>query len=266
MRQDIHAVAPRLDALDEAVADIKARLQPTTGEPQLAYQALRLAESYAANLGPETEHYTDESDSLEHFGFRLARFGYTETDATGAATAAALHVALKAFSVLEIADTRVIEVWPLICGNHLHVTKRNVEMGWLGVRDWFPTLFSQECFEAEPAPIHLTASIEKNLETRTLPWASHLATYTQSSPERHLPSVLAEMRRLSRPDSIRIFLTRCSGTNPCETNEESYTEVTRLPKPHAENPPPRAGCAHQTSSPYLNAILGAALIPIPMNI
>lgn len=236
IRQDIHAVAPRLDALDEAVADIKARLQPTTGEPQIAYQALRLAESYAANLGPETEHYTDESDYLEHFRFGLARFGITDTDATGEETAEALHVALKTFSVLEIADTRVIEVWRLICGNHLHVTKINVEMGWLGVQDWFPTLFSQECFEEELARIDLSASIEKMLETGNMPWAIHLANYDRSFPESYLPSFLEWIRRLSRPDSIRIFLTRCSGTNRCETNEDIYTWVARLPKPHAREP------------------------------
>lgn len=236
MRQDIHAVAPRLDALDEAVADINVQIQPTTGEPQIADQALRLAESYAANLGPETGHYTDESDYLEHFGFGLARFGITDTDATGEETAAALHVALKAFSVLEIADTRVIEVWRLICGNHLHVTKLNVEMGWLGVRDWFPTLFSQECFEEELERIDLSASIEKMLETGNMPWAIHLANYDRSFPESYLPSFLEWIRRLSRPDSIRIFLTRCSGTNRCETNEDIYTWVARLPKPHAREP------------------------------
>ena len=236
MRQDIHAVAPRLDALDEAVADINVQIQPTTGEPQIACQALRLAESYADNLGPETEHYTDESDYLEHFELGLERFGITDTDATGEATAAALHVALKTFSVLEIADTRVIEVWRLICGNHLHVTKRNVEMGWLGVRDWFPTLFSQECFEEELERIDLSASIEKMLETGNMPWAIHLANYDRSFPESYLPSFLEWIRRLSRPDRIRIFLTRCSGTNRCETNEDIYTWVARLPKPHAREP------------------------------
>lgn len=231
-QRDIHSLVTRLDALDEAVGEIKARLHPTTSEPQIAYQALRLAESYAANLGPETGHYEDESDYLEDFGRGLARFGITQSEET----AAALHVALKAFSVLEIADTRVIEVWRLICGNHLHVTKLNVEMGWLGVQDWFPTLFSQECFEEELARIDLSASIEKMLETGNMPWAIHLANYDRSFPESYLPSFLEWIRHLSRPDSIRIFLTRCSGTNRCETNEDIYTWVARLPKPQAREP------------------------------
>ncbi len=236
MPQDIHSLATRLDALDEAVADIKARLQPTTSEPQIAYQALQLAEGYAAKLGPETRYYDNERDYLERLAFGLERFGIIGSNAIGEETAAALHIALKAFLVLEIADTRVIEVWRPICGNHLHVTKLNVEMGWLGVQDWFPTLFSQECFSEELARMDISASIEKMLETGNMPWAIHLANYDRSFPESYLPSFLEWIRRHSRPNSIKIFLTPCSGTNRCETNEDIYTWVARLPKPQAQEP------------------------------
>ena len=158
--------------------------------------------------------------------------------------AAAIHVALKAFPVCQIDDTRLLKVWRLMCGNHCHVTQIGVEMGWLGLQDWFPELFSQECFGEQLRQIDLEISIRKMLEIGNMPWVIHFSNSDRSFPESYLPRFLDWIIELSDGE-IRVFLTRCSGVNRCTENQDVYERVACLPAPEklepigAVNFPPR---------------------------
>ena len=174
---------------------------------------------------------------MENLNIFQRRFGLTnlENRKVSQEIAAAVHIAMKAFPALEIADERLIEIWQLICGDHLHITKINVELGWLGTQDWFPDLFSQECFDKRLEKIDLDISIRDMLKSGDMPWAIHLSNCDKSYPDSYLPSFLDWIRNICG-DSIRIFLTRCAGTNCCITNEEFYERIARLPKPNAPEP------------------------------
>ena len=216
MPQELQSLASRVQALEGAADDA----------PRVAYQAVQIGKRYAAQVSEEIERYEDENDYLSDFRFGLRHFAVTDADETEAA----IHVALKAFPAIELADPRVIEVWNLVCGNHLHVTTLNVEMGWLGVQDWFPYLFSQECFEEELERIHLSASIKNMLETGDMPWAIHLSHCDVSYPESYLPAFLNWIGDLGE-GGIRVFLTRSAGVNRCRTSTDVYARVARLPAP-----------------------------------
>lgn len=236
--QQIHeAVELFRDCLAETerkIAQIKTEQEEPlqiTDAPRIAHQAVQIGERYAAELGEEKERYPNEKEYLSDFEYCLKRFGVTDSDETSAA----IHVALKAFPALEIADTRVIEVWRLICNNHLHLTTIDVEMGWLGLQDWFPDLISSECFGERLERIDLDISIRKMLETGDMPWAIHLRNCDRSFPESYLPPFLDWVCDFGE-GSIRVFLTRCSGTNRCETSEEVYARGARLPEPQDKEP------------------------------
>ena len=170
-------------------------------------------------------------DYLEEFARYLRRFGVTSSDEA----ASAIHVALKTFPVLEVVDTRIIDVWRLMCDNHLHVTKIDVEMGWLGLQDWFPQLFSQECFGEQLRQMDLDISVRKMLERGDMLWAIHLNNCDRSFPESYLPRFLDWIDDFSA-GGVRVFLTRSSGINRCEMNQDVYDRVARLSKPQGLEP------------------------------
>ena len=235
----------QLEAVNSDISEIKSAVkeqnQPTDrqqaayealkiGEryaaaPQIAHQAQKIGEHYAAKLEEENEYYQDEEDYLSLFQFSLRRFGVTDSDET----ARAIHVALKAFPVLEIADTRIINVWDLMCNNHLHITRIIVEMGWIGLQDWFPDFFADECFGERLKRINLDLSVRKMLEMGDMLWAIRFSNCDRSFPDGYLPSFLKWTNNISKC-TIKVFLTRHLGTNRCEINEDFYTWAARLPK------------------------------------
>ena len=122
-----------------------------------------------------------------------------------------------------------------MCGGHLHVTQIDVEMGWLGLQDWFPGLFAQECFGEQLRRMDLDDSIRKMLEKGNMPWAIYFSNCDRSFPESYLPRFLDWIGDFSE-GGIRVFLTRCSGVNHCETNPDIYARVACLPKPQEPEP------------------------------
>ena len=238
-KESFQSFQTRLDGMERTTAEIKTAREAqhqTTNAPRIAYQAVQIGAHYAARLEEEIEHYQDENDYLEDFKFGLRRFGVTGSDEKDSGeTAAAIHVCLKAFPALEVSDTRIINVWRLMCDNHLHLTKIDVEMGWLGLQDWFPKLFSQECFAEQLRTMDLDISIRKMLEIGNMPWAIRFSDCDRSFPESYLPRFLDWIGEFF-DGSIRVFLTRCSGTNRCETNQDVYVRAARLPKPQGPEP------------------------------
>ena len=235
LQKHIESVKVWLDGINRAIVEIKTKQEEqhrTTNAPRIAHQAVKIGERYAVKLEVEKEHYNDENDDyLEDFAYYLRRFGVTDSNET----ANAIHVALKAFPVLEVADTRIIKVWRLMCGDHLHFTQIDVEMGWLGLQDWFPKLFSQECFGEQLRQMDLDSSIRKMLERGNMPWAIHFSNCDRSFPDSYLPRFIDWIGDCSE-GAIRVFLTRCSGMNRCETNQDVYARVACLPKPQEPEP------------------------------
>ena len=230
----VESTGVRLDQINKAIVEIKTMEREqnrTTSAPRIAHQSVQIGESYAANLREDREHYQDEDDYLSDFAFGLRRFGVTSSDETAAAN----HLAMKAFSALEVADTRIIDVWQLMCDNHLHVTKIDVEMGWLGLQDWFPKLFSQECFGEQLRQMDLDISVRKMLQGGDMLWAIHLNNCDRSFPESYLPKFLDWIDDFSA-GGVRVFLTRSLGINHCEMNQDVYDRVARLTKPQGLEP------------------------------
>lgn len=228
----------RLDGLDKKMAEIETEQEEQhqlTNAPRIANQAMRIGERYDSQLSEDNEHYSDEDDYLWNFTHCLRKFGVTNSGETGDEMAAAIHVALKAFPALEIDDTRVFEVWQLMCGNHCHITEIGVEMGWIGLQDWFPELFSQECFGEQLRQIDLEISIRKMLEIGEMPWVIHFSNCDRSFPESYLPRFLDWINELSDGE-IRIFLTRCSGVNRCAATQDVYERVACLLAPQKPEP------------------------------
>ena len=226
-------VANQVSEVKKAIASLESQIVNRADDqsvhitdcPRIAHQSVQIGERYDTQLQVESEHYSDENDYRLNFRHCLRRFGVTDSDET----ADAIHVAMKAFPALEATDTRIIEVWQLMCGNHLYVTNIDVEIGWLGLQDWFPKLFSQECFGERLRRMDLDISIRKMLEIGDMPWAIHLSNCDRSFPESYLPRFLDWIGDFSE-GAIRTFLTRCSGMNRCETNQDIYTRVASLPK------------------------------------
>ena len=224
----------RLDEINKAIVEIKRKQEEqhrTTNAPRIAHQSLQIGESYAVKLRKDREHYQDENDYLSDFAFGLRRFGVTSSDETAAAS----HLAMKAFSALEVADTRIVDVWRLMCDNHLHVTKIDVEMGWLGLQDWFPRLFSQECFGEQLRQMDFDISVRKMFQKGDMLWAIHLNNCDRSFPESYLPKFLDWIDDFSA-GGVRVFLTRSLGINRCEMNQDVYNRVARLSKPQGPEP------------------------------
>ena len=174
LQKHIESVKGWFDGMEKAITEIKtkqAKQHQTTPAPRIAHRAVQIGKHYAVKLEAEKEHYNDENDDyLEEFARCLRRFGVTSSNEA----ANAIHVALKTFPALEVADTRIIDVWRLMCDDHLHITKIDVEMGWLGLQDWFPKLFSQECFGEQLRKMDLDISVRKMLERGDMLWAIHL--------------------------------------------------------------------------------------------
>ena len=235
IQKNIESFEVRLDGINKAIVEIKTKQEEQyqmTDAPRIAHRAVQIGEHYAVNFGEEKEHYNDENDDyLDFFGFCLRKFGVTNSNET----ANAIHIALKTFPVLEVADTRIIRIWRLMCGDHLHITQIDVEMGWLGLQDWFPKLFSQECFGEQLRRMDLDSSIRKMLERGNMPWAIHFSNCDRSFPDSYLPRFIDWISDFSE-SAIRVFLTRCSGVNRCETNQDVYARVACLPKPQEPEP------------------------------
>ena len=235
LKKHVESIEAQLDGINKAIVEIKTKQEEQyqmTDAPRIAHRAVQIGEHYAFNFEEEKEHYDDENDDyLGFFRFCLRKFGVTNSNET----VNAIHVALKAFPVLEIADTRIIRIWRLMCGDHLHVTQIDVEMGWLGLQDWFPKLFSQECFGEQLRQMDLDSSIRKMLERGNMPWAIHFSNCDRSFPDSYLPRFIDWISDFSE-GAIRVFLTRCSGMNRCETNPDIYARVARLPKPQEPEP------------------------------
>ncbi len=223
--REVESFGVRLDAAEVAISEIKSK---TTDELRITDQALKLAEWYKTELQEKTERYADENEYWDDFCHFLQRFGIT--DRKDKEMAAAIHVALKAFPAVEIADPRIIKVWELMCDNHLYDTTINVEIGWLGLQNWFPEFFAEECFGIRLERVELKVSIEKMLKAGDMPWVICFCDCDRSFPEAYLPGFLDWVNSFCK-DWIRVFLIRCLGTNRCQTNEDFYERVARLPKP-----------------------------------
>lgn len=234
IQECVQSHGAHLDGLDRKIAEIRTEQEEQrqiTNAPRIAHQAVQIGEDFGLQLREENERYSDEDDYRSNFEHCLRRFGITDSGELATAS----HIALKTFSAIEIVDTRLIEVWRLMCGDHLHVTELNVEMGWLGLQDWFPELFSQECFGEQLRRVDLEASIKKMLEIGDMPWAIHMRNCDRSFPESYLPRFLDWINEFSVGE-IRIFLTRCSGVNRCEATHDVYERAACLPAPEKPEP------------------------------
>ena len=233
------SVRERLDSMDSAIAEIKSMVEEinVTKVQPIAPQAIEIGRRYKTKLTSDTGRYSNEKEYLEKMTIFQKKYGLTNLEVGDDAEeiAAAVHIAMKAFPALEITDDRLIKIWKLICSDHLHITKINVEMGWLGSQDWFPGLFSEECFDKRLEKIELAISIQEMLKLGDIPWAVHLNNCDKSFPDSYLPSFLDWIKKTCG-DGMKVFLTRCSGTNRCETSEDFYERVARLPKPNEQAP------------------------------
>lgn len=228
--EEIGTLEAKLNAVEDTISEIKSKM---TDEPRITAQPLKLAEWYETELKGKTERYTNENEYLEDFSDYLRRFDITGPE--GEDMAAAIHIALKAFPAIEIADPRIIKVWELMCDNHFYDITINVEMGWLGLQDWFPGLFAEECFGIRLERVELEVSIKKMLEVGDMPWVICFCNCDKSFPEAYLPGFLDWINDFYK-GFIKAFLIRCSGTNRCQTNEDFYERVARLPKPKNHEP------------------------------
>ena len=232
------SVTERLESMDSVIAEIKSMVEEhnQTRVQTIATQAIEIGRRYGAKLTSDTGRYNNEKAYLEKMTIFHKKYGLTNLEERyDEEIAAAVHVAMKAFPALEITDNRLIRIWRLICDEHLHTTKINVEMGWLGLQDWFPCLFSEECFNERLERNDLENSIREMLEIGDMPWAIHLNNCDKSYPDSYLSSFLDWIEKICG-DGIRVFLTRCSGTNRCVTSEDFYERVARLPKPNSQEP------------------------------
>ena len=228
------SIEERLNAMETAIAENNSMAEEhnqTDDKPNVVHKTLEIGEHYAAKLEAERKHYENEELYRSDFKYSLSRLGVTDSDVI----ADVIHVALKAFPVLEISDTRIIKGWELVCNNHLYYTRIIVGMGWLGLKDWFPDVLADECFGEELERKNLTLSAQKMLEMGDMIWAIQFSDCDRSLPEGYLPSFIKWINEFSN-DTIKVFLTRCAGTNRCEITEDTYALTARLPEPHTQEP------------------------------
>ena len=215
----------RLNEVENVITEIRSQ---TSGGPKIAAEALEIGKRYRTRLRNQDARYSDEEDYLSVFGHGLRKLGVTDSEEE----AKAIHVAMKAFPALEVTDApRIMRVWNMVCGNHLHFTTIYVEIGWFGLQDWFPDLFAQECFKERLEQIDLEISIRKMLELGNMPWIIYLRNCDRSFPETYLPRFLDWISGLC--SGIKVFLVRSSGINRCETSEDFYDRIARLPEPQS---------------------------------
>ena len=198
----------------------------TTESPQIACQAIEIGKQ-AVSLVKDKKKQKNEKSYIEEFGIPLWRLDIT--DSMDSIEVKAIHVALKAFSVIEITDPRMIDAWKAACGNNLHITTLDVGMGWLASKDFFPTYFSVKCFGEELRQIDLDASVDEMFNTSNMLWAIDIRNCDRSYPESYLPDFLHWIDK--HKAYTKVFLTRCLGENCCNTSFEIYNEVGQLPKP-----------------------------------
>ena len=218
----------RFVAMEKVITQIKSK---TTGGPKISTQALKIGERHKNTLIKKKERYDGEEDYLADFCYCLRRFGVSDSEEV----AKAIHIALKAFPAVEITDARIIKIWRLMCDDHFNLTTVNVEMGWLGLQDWFPDLFAEECFNEKLERSDLEISIKKMLELGNMPWVIYLRDCDRSFPDGYLPRFLNWIDELCK-GGIKVFLIRSFRTNRCTTNEDFYAQVARLPKPKDPEP------------------------------
>lgn len=220
----------RLNTTEVTVSEIQSEI---TDGPRVSAQALRIGKQFRTKLEGSIERYRDETEYLDRFCSYLRRIGIVDSGDEEISTA--IHIALKAFPAIEIADARIMRAWQLTCDNHFKLpTTINVEMGWLGLQDWFPDLFARQCFGERLEPTELEVSIKRMLELGNMLWAIYFRYCDRSFPDIYLPGFLDWISGFC--SSITILLIRCSGTNRCKTSEDFYKRIARLPKP--KNPEP----------------------------
>ena len=229
LSQQVNSLNSQLSDLKKSVNSFEAKRQ-ATDSPRIADQAVQIGKN-AALLAKNRKNKKNEKNYLQELVPPLWLLGIT--DPNDSSKAEAIHVALKAFSVIEITDTRIIDAWKAACGNNLHVTTLDVGMGWLDTQDWFPSYFSEKCFGEEMRLIDLDASVEEMFNTGNQLWAIDIRNCDRSYPESYLPDFLRWIDK--HRNYAKVFLTRCLGKNCCNTSFEVYNEVGRLPKP--EKPP-----------------------------
>ena len=225
LSKQINPLKSQLSGLKKSVNTLEDKLQ-TTDSPRIACQAVEIGKK-ATSLVKDQKKRKNEKSYLEEFGIPLWRLDIT--DSMDSSEAKAIHVALKAFSVIEITDTRIIDAWKAACGNNLHITTLDVGMGWLDTQDWFPSYFSVKCFGEKMRLIDLDASVEEMFNTGNLLWAIDIRNCDRSYPESYLPDFLRWIDK--HRNYAKVFLTRCLGENRCKTSFEIYNEVAQLPKP-----------------------------------
>ena len=229
--QEIKSMEVKLDAAEVAISEIKSKM---IDGPKVSVRALEIGEQLKTELERKTERYSDENDYLDNFCHYLRRSGIT--DSGDEEMARAIHIALKAFPAIEIIDdARIMQVWQLICDNHFRFTTINVEIGWLGLQDWFPDLFARQCLGERLEPVDLKASIGKMLELGNMLWTVYFRYCDKSFPDTYLSGFLDWVNDFCK-GCIRVFLIRCSGTNRCQLSEDFYERVARLPKPKNRAP------------------------------
>lgn len=225
LSKEVNSIKSRFSDLKKSVNSLENKRQ-TTESPRIAHQAVQIGKK-ASSLVKNRKRQKNEDNYLEEFGIPLWLLGITEPQ--DSSKAKAIHVALKAFSVIEITDPRIIDAWKTACGNNLQVTTLDVGMGWLDTQDWFPSYFSVKCFGEEMRLIDLDSSVGEMFNSGNQLWAIDIRNCDRSYPESYLPDFL---RWIDKHRSYaKVFLTRCFGENCCNTSFEVYNKVGKLPKP-----------------------------------
>ncbi len=225
LSNQINSFKSQFTELKKSVSKLEDKRQ-TTEVPRIANQAVEIGEK-AASLIKNRKKTKNEKDYLKAFSIPLWLLGITNPE--DSIKTEAIHIALKAFSVIEIPDTRIINAWKAACGNNLHITTLDVGMGWLDSQDWFPKLFSEICFGEQLRQMDLDVSVEEMINKGNFLWAIHLNNYDRSFPESYLPRFLKWLGE--RKAFAKVFVTRCHSENRCKTSFEVYNEVGQLPKP-----------------------------------
>lgn len=225
LSKQVNPLKSQLSELQKSVNTLEDRFQ-TTESPRIACQAVEIGKN-AASLIKNKKKQKNENGYLQEFRIPLWLLGITES--IDSSEAKAMHIALKAFSVIEITDPRIIDAWKTACGNNLHVTTLDVGMGWLASQDLFPSYFSVKCFGEEMRQIDLDISVKRMFNIGNQLWAIDIRNCDRSYPESYLPDFLRWINK--HRNYAKVFLTRCLGENCCNISFEVYNEVGQLPKP-----------------------------------